>query len=191
MLRPIKLALKPLQVSSEDMDFWIIFLVLSRKHLVVIFIQSTTAGNLIFIPWSKSKLWFEKNFNVYFRPFTPNERTVIGFGKSKSRFDLISNHMTWKLGEPDFVKKHMPVDSYKFSIIRDPVTHLTSSWKYFFHTQSYMPPSEKADILVKRLNKPEEFYNQLINDTYLPHYRFYLRSQLFRSGLRTEFSSWC
>ena len=123
------------------------------------------------------------------RPFTPNERTVIGYGKSKASFDLISNHMTWKLGEPDFVKKIMPVDSFKFSIIRDPVTHLTSSWKYFFNTQSYMPPSEKADILVKRLNKPEEFYNQLRNDTYLPHYRFYLRSQLFRLGLSIGFSN--
>lgn len=94
--------------------------------------------------------------------------------------------MTWKLGEPDFVKKFMPVDSFKFSIIRDPVTHLTSSWKYFFNTQSYMPPSEKADILVKRLNKPEEFYKQLRNDTYLPHYRFYLRSQLFRQGFKAQ-----
>ena len=62
---------------------------------------------------------------------------MIGFGRPGAHFDMIHTHMTWN---EHFVKNHMPNDTYKFSIIRHPVSHLTSSWKYFFQSGHHVRP---------------------------------------------------
>ena len=113
---------------------------------------------------------------------------------------MVHNHMTWNM---KFVKDYMPNDTFKFSIIRHPVSHLTSSWKYFFqsthHTSArevftsicnhlkmqslqWLKTSEslKMKKFAKYIEDPEMFYTRLRNESNLQRYRYYLRSQLFR-----------
>ena len=126
---------------------------------------------------------------------------MIGFGRPGAHFDMIHNHMTWN---EKFVKDHMPIDTFKFSIIRHPVSHLTSSWKYFFqsahHVRARKIFREKNGVVTclecparkfenfeslkmrkfaKYIDNPEMFYSTLRNESYLQRYRYYLRSQLF------------
>ena len=79
---------------------------------------------------------------------------MIGFGRPGAHFDMIHNHMTWN---EKFVKDHMPIDTFKFSIIRHPVSHLTSSWKYFFqsahHVRARKIFREKIGVVTGRASK--------------------------------------
>ena len=81
-------------------------------------------------------LYFEKDtLLLNWISISNHWKTVIGFGRPGAHFDMIHNHMTWN---ENFVKDHMPIDTFKFSIIRHPVSHLTSSWKYFFQSAHHV-----------------------------------------------------
>ena len=85
-------------------------------------------------PFHVKKTIHYHSFGMFPQIFN-NGKTVIGFGRPGAHFDMIHNHMTWN---EKFVKDHMPNDTFKFSIIRHPVSHLTSSWKYFFQSTHHV-----------------------------------------------------
>ena len=75
---------------------------------------------------------------------------MIGHGRPGAHFDMIHNHMTWN---EKFVNDHMPNDTFKFSIIRHPVSHLTSSWKYFFQSTHHTSARKNfnKDLILARI----------------------------------------
>uniref|UniRef100_A0A2K5D7U2 Galactose-3-O-sulfotransferase 2 n=2 Tax=Aotus nancymaae TaxID=37293 RepID=A0A2K5D7U2_AOTNA len=79
-------------------------------------------------------------------------RYVEGVG-SQQRFNVMCNHLRFNLPE---VQKVMPSDTFYFSILRNPVFQLESSFSYY---KSYAPAFQGAPSLDAFLASPRTFYN--------------------------------
>ncbi|KAM5324416.1 galactose-3-O-sulfotransferase 2 isoform 2-T2 [Glossophaga mutica] len=79
-----------------------------------------------------------------------------GPGGSQRRFNIMCNHLRFNLPE---VQKVMPNDTFYFSILRNPVFQLESSFTYY---RSYAPAFRAAPSLDAFLAAPHTFYNRSV-----------------------------
>ncbi|XP_017366205.1 galactose-3-O-sulfotransferase 2 isoform X2 [Cebus imitator] len=81
---------------------------------------------------------------------------------SQQRFNIMCNHLRFNLPE---VQKVMPNDTFYFSILRNPVFQLESSFIYY---KAYAPAFQRAPSLDAFLASPQTFYNDshLLRDVY-------------------------
>ncbi|XP_029442588.1 galactose-3-O-sulfotransferase 2-like [Rhinatrema bivittatum] len=70
----------------------------------------------------------------------------------KNKFNIMLHHMRFRQSE---IEKVMPNDSFYFSILRNPVHLMESSFAYFNEAQAF----QKAETLDKFLDQPLQFYN--------------------------------
>ncbi|XP_045701664.1 galactose-3-O-sulfotransferase 2 [Phyllostomus hastatus] len=98
-------------------------------------------------------------------------RYVEGAGPdgSQRRFNIMCNHLRFNLPE---VQKVMPNDTFYFSILRNPVFQLESSFAYY---RSYVPAFRAAPSLDAFLAAPHAFYNwsQSLNNAYARNHMWF------------------
>ncbi|RXM31466.1 hypothetical protein EOD39_6970 [Acipenser ruthenus] len=91
--------------------------------------------------------------NQLFYPFYFTAFSVEGFrSKTIKEYDIMCNHMRFHISE---VRKVMPEDSFYFSILRNPVTMMESSFSYY----KYIPAFSKVSTLDQFLQDPWSHYN--------------------------------
>ncbi|XP_033895773.2 uncharacterized protein LOC117423752 [Acipenser ruthenus] len=91
--------------------------------------------------------------NQLFYPFYFTAFFVEGFkSKTIKEYDIMCNHMRFHISE---VRKVMPEDSFYFSILRNPVTMMESSFSYY----KYIPAFSKVSTLDQFLQDPWSHYN--------------------------------
>ncbi|XP_029472024.1 galactose-3-O-sulfotransferase 2-like [Rhinatrema bivittatum] len=104
------------------------------------------AQNLMFaFPIKRESRWFYPDYfsASYVQGFSPYK---------KNKFDIMLHHMRFQRSE---IEKVMPDDSFYFSILRNPVHLMESSFSYFTEAQAF----QKARTLDKFLDQPLQFYN--------------------------------
>ncbi|XP_041120599.1 galactose-3-O-sulfotransferase 2-like [Polyodon spathula] len=92
-------------------------------------------------------------YNQLFYPFYFAAFFVEGFrSKTIKEYDIMCNHMRFHISE---VRKVMPEDSFYFSILRNPVTMMESSFSYY----KYISAFSKVSTLDQFLQDPWSHYN--------------------------------
>ncbi|XP_078389848.1 galactose-3-O-sulfotransferase 2-like [Cetorhinus maximus] len=129
-----------------------------RKHVAFLKTHKTASSTILNILYRYGELWnlkfalpfvdhlgYPKRFRAEF---------VKGFAKSRVKeYDIICNHMRFYLPE---VMKVMPIGSFYFSIVRDPVQLAESAFAYY-HNES--PAFKRAASLVEFVRHADTYYN--------------------------------
>lgn len=115
-----------------------------------------------------------------YKPLSPDPLSVIGWGRPGAHYEVLANHMSWN---STFIETTFPSDTKKITILRDPVTLLASSWKYYY-TVLYpsLAKHATAEDMVRHLNSllnhPSDFYDEMMS-TNMGRRRHTIRPQLF------------
>ncbi|XP_029472408.1 galactose-3-O-sulfotransferase 2-like [Rhinatrema bivittatum] len=117
---------------------------------------SSTVMNILFRFGEAQNLTFAfpiQRHTHWFYPHYFNALFVKGFSPyKKNKFDIMLQHMRFQRSE---IEKVMPDDSFYFSILRNPVHLMESSFAYFTEAQAF----QKAKTLDRFLDQPLQFYN--------------------------------
>ena len=128
-------------------------------------------------------LYSQNAYHTY-DPIHPKHVKMIGQNLPGAHYELVTNHMTYN--QP-FINRMFP-NAKKISILRNPVSHLKSSWTYYYKLFANNPHWEKVESearqimqLFEYLGNPLKFQYQALQ---LPKtaYRHLLRSQLASFG---------
>ncbi|XP_074067591.1 galactose-3-O-sulfotransferase 2-like [Macrotis lagotis] len=124
---------------------------------------SSTIMNILFRYGEQRNLTFALPVNQYsqlFYPFYFVAEVVEGFtdGTSTS-FDIMCHHMRFLQKE---VQRVMPEDTFYFSILRNPIHLMESSFMYFKGTSSFFNAKSLDDFL----NHTSQFYDPLKPDSH-------------------------
>ncbi|XP_040283697.1 galactose-3-O-sulfotransferase 4-like [Bufo bufo] len=117
---------------------------------------SSTIINLLFRYGEFHNLTFAfpKNTHQFRYPKYFLAEEVYGFSSSEQqKFNILCQHMRFSLDE---VEKVMPSDTFYFTILRNPVTLMESSFAYFKNTSSF----SKAKNIEDFLNNSNKFYQR-------------------------------
>ncbi|XP_073530470.1 galactose-3-O-sulfotransferase 2-like isoform X2 [Phyllobates terribilis] len=100
----------------------------------------------------QTQLFYPYHFTAYF---------VEGYiTKTRPNYDIMCHHMRFRLTE---VEKVMPMDTFYFTLMRNPVSLMESSFSYYKDLDIFV----KANSLEEYLNNPYNYYNQTsINSGY-------------------------
>ncbi|XP_068921139.1 galactose-3-O-sulfotransferase 2-like isoform X2 [Petaurus breviceps papuanus] len=124
---------------------------------------SSTIMNILFRFGEQRNLTFAlpiDQFSQLFYPFHFVAEVVEGFKDgTRSSFDIMCHHMRFLQTE---VQRVMPNDTFYFSILRNPIHLMESSFMYFKASSSFF----KAKNLDDFLNHTSKFYNPLRPDSH-------------------------
>ncbi|KAM5165102.1 uncharacterized protein ACMZJ9_007526 [Mantella aurantiaca] len=135
-----------------------------KPHTHIFFMKthktaSSTIMNILFRFGESNNLSFalpSYNASQFFYPFYFNaafvENFVQNFRRTTHKFDIMCHHMRFHLQE---VEKVMPKDTFYFTILRNPVSLMESSFAYYKTTDIFI----NAKTLEEYLMNPYKFYN--------------------------------
>ncbi|XP_074046773.1 galactose-3-O-sulfotransferase 2 isoform X2 [Macrotis lagotis] len=89
-------------------------------------------------------------------PWLFQTKYVEGFDTLNGTFNIMCNHLRFN---PTEVQKVMPNNTFYFSILRNPISQLESSFVYY---KGYVPAFQKAKSLNEFLASPLRYYNESI-----------------------------
>ena len=127
-----------------------------------------------------------KLHNMYhYSPLTKYLVPILGIDYPGAHYELLANHMTYN---KKFIDQWFdPTKTKKLTILRNPVTLLLSSWKYYYSTFKHprWPKSkstqEQAQQLYDLLSNPLEFFDE-VKRMDKAQYRHILRTQVSSFG---------
>ncbi|XP_039616752.1 galactose-3-O-sulfotransferase 2-like isoform X2 [Polypterus senegalus] len=137
---------------------------LPKTHIVFLKTHKTASSTLLNILYR-----FGDTRNLTFAlPYDQNNQLVYplyftasfvkGFtSNTTTKYDIICNHMRFHLPE---VKRITPSDSFYFSILRNPVTMMESTFSYY----KQIPAFYSAETLDEFLQDPQKYYNESLQE---------------------------
>ncbi|XP_063296995.1 galactose-3-O-sulfotransferase 2-like [Pelobates fuscus] len=122
---------------------------------------SSTVMNMLFRFGDTRNLTFAFPKNGHFSyPSYFNSKFVDGFSKeSKQEFHIMCHHMRFQLSE---VENVMPNDTFYFTILRNPVTQMESSFSYNKNQEVF----QKSESLEDFLNNTSKYYRSNMSSSY-------------------------
>ncbi|XP_069830042.1 galactose-3-O-sulfotransferase 2-like [Dendropsophus ebraccatus] len=123
---------------------------------------SSTIMNMLFRFGESRNLMFAlptNNFSQFFYPYHFRAYFVEGFvTRIRPSYDIMCHHMRFHLTE---VEKVMPEDTFYFTIMRNPVSHMESSFSYYKSLDVFV----NASSLEEYVTNPHKYYNQTSIDS--------------------------
>lgn len=118
---------------------------------------SSTIMNMLFRFGESNNLTFALpayNASQFFYPFYFNAAYVEGyFRRTFLKFDIMCHHMRFQLGE---VEKVMPKNTFYFTILRNPVSVMESSYTYYNSIDSFINTKSLENFIMN----PYKYYNK-------------------------------
>uniref|UniRef100_A0A8C5MM33 Galactose-3-O-sulfotransferase 2 n=1 Tax=Leptobrachium leishanense TaxID=445787 RepID=A0A8C5MM33_9ANUR len=124
---------------------------------------SSTIINILFRYGDSRNMTFAlpRISNSFFYPKYFSPESVKGFsGKSNQAFHIMCHHMRFQLSE---VEKVMPNDTFYFTILRNPIPLMESSFSYFKSFKIFQSPKSLEDFL----NNSVKYYKEDIAGSHL------------------------
>ncbi|XP_071189466.1 galactose-3-O-sulfotransferase 2-like isoform X1 [Salvelinus alpinus] len=138
-----------------------------RPHSHVMFLKthktaSSTVLNMLYRYGEERDLCFALPLGYQFGyPLPFNAHRVKGYrGPHVAEFSIMGNHM--RFNKPE-VEKVMPVDTFYFSIMRDPVALAESSYAYY---KAVAPAFKKAKGLGDFADNPRKYYDPRLRNNH-------------------------